>query len=352
MLGAIMRRTRVVLGVLLSGIVTVVALAPRPARSQTAEDKTAAEALYEEGKKLLAEKRFAEACARFESSQRLDPGVGTLLFLGECLETVGRTASAWSTFREAASAAKAAGQGDRERIARDRAAQLDAKLFKLTLTAPAAATTPGLQVTRNDISVKLEVLGAAIPVDPGIYRLAASAPGKKTWTGTVDIPAGPGGRTVEIPALEDAPAPPPGPTATAAPTATVAPTAEPPPGWSTGRTAGLVLGIAGLAGVGAGAAFGGVAASQFADAKALCPDVKCGDQGGVDKSKSAGAMADVSTGVFVAGGALLAAGVVLFLVSPSSAPAASGRASAPARTSWISPLAGNGVAGLRAGSTW
>jgi hypothetical protein len=102
----------------------------------------------------------------------------------------------------------------------------------------------------------------------------------------------------------------------------------------------------GVLGVGAGAGFGGLAASQFSDAKTRCPDIKCGDQNAVNLSKSAGSMADVSTGMFAAGAAVLATGVVIFLVSPSSSPAA------PARTSWITPLAGNGVAGLRAGSTW
>lgn len=343
------RRTRAVLGLLVSGIVTAAVISPRPARSQTAEDKAAAEALYDEGKKLLGEKRFAEACARFESSQRLDPGIGTLLFLADCYETIGRTASAWSTFREAAAAAKAAGQADRERIARERAAKLDAKLFQLTLSV--AGATPGLRVMRADTEVRKEVWGVAVPVDPGTYVLAASAAGKKSWSTTVEIPRGAGSRTIEIPALEDAPAQAPIPTATStpvatsAPIATAAPTAPPPAGWSPGRTAGFTMGVVGLVGVGVGAALGGVAASQLSEVKAICPNTACGDPATVDLSKQVGSLADASTALFVAGGAVLAGGLILFLVSPASA-------GAPPRTSWISPMIGNGAAGFRAGSTW
>lgn len=324
--------------------------AARPARSQTAQDKAAAEALYDEGKKLLAEKRFAEACSRFERSQRLDPGTGTLLFLADCYETIGRSASAWSTFREAAASAKASGQADRERIARDRAAKLEDRLFQLTLSV-AAADTPGLRVLRGDTEVKKEVWGVAVPVDPASYTLTVTAPGKKSWSTTVEIPKGAGSRTVEIPALEDAPAETPAPTATVAPTAppptsTATAPPPPPPGWSPGRTAGLTMGVVGLAGIGAGAVFGGIAASQFSSAKATCPNTACGDQAAVDLSVQAGAMADVSTALFVAGGAVLAGGVVLFLVSPAQA------RGAPPRAAWVSPMIGGGAAGLRAGSTW
>ncbi|MEZ4294593.1 MAG: hypothetical protein R3B70_06430 [Polyangiaceae bacterium] len=347
------RSRKSLLTALTTGIFLASSLAPTPALSQSAEDKAAAEKLYDEGKELLAQKKYAEACKRFEASQRLDPGVGTLLFLADCYETTGRTASAWSTFREAASAAKVAGQPDREQIARDRAAKLDGKLFQLTLTV-AAPDTPGLRVMRDGVEVKKAVWGLALPVDPGTSKLEVSAPGKKPWSSSVDIPQSAGTRTVEIPALEDAPVVPDATgsaTGTAPPTATVAPTgtaAPPPGGWSTGRKAGLAMGIAGLASIGVGAVFGGLAASQFGDARASCPDTDCGDQDAVDLSLQAGGFADVSTALFIAGGTVLAAGVVVFFVSsPSKGPGA-----AAPTTSWVSPMVGNGAAGARFGSSF
>src|SRR5258708_13477040 len=47
------------------------------AEAQTQHDPVAAQALYDDGRKLMEKKKYAEACAKFEESQRLDPGVGT-----------------------------------------------------------------------------------------------------------------------------------------------------------------------------------------------------------------------------------------------------------------------------------
>src|SRR5512139_3095133 len=65
------------------------------------EDQAAAEALFLQGGKLKAQGKIEEACNKWAASQRLDPAVGTLLFLGDCYEALGRTASAWATFTEA-----------------------------------------------------------------------------------------------------------------------------------------------------------------------------------------------------------------------------------------------------------
>jgi hypothetical protein len=43
------------------------------------QDTVAAQALFDEAKQLMANKRFDEACPKLEESNRLDPGVGTLL---------------------------------------------------------------------------------------------------------------------------------------------------------------------------------------------------------------------------------------------------------------------------------
>src|SRR5271166_5257799 len=95
----------------------VVALvSARASLAQTsAGDKAAAQAIFDEGKRLMDAGQFAQACPKFADSEKLDPGVGTLLNLGVCYEKNGQTASAWATYKEAASAAANAGETAREK---------------------------------------------------------------------------------------------------------------------------------------------------------------------------------------------------------------------------------------------
>src|SRR5690606_11378411 len=93
-------------------------LLPRVASAQpSANEKAAAEALFRQGTELSAEERFREACVKFEGSQRLDPALGTMLHLAECYDRIGKTASAWAMFTEAAAIARSTNQPEREQIA-------------------------------------------------------------------------------------------------------------------------------------------------------------------------------------------------------------------------------------------
>ncbi len=89
--------------------VATLLLAPARASAESAADQAKAEALFGEGRRLLAASRFAEACPKFVESQRLDPAIGTQLNLGDCYEKTGRTASAWAVFRDAAAEAQKGG---------------------------------------------------------------------------------------------------------------------------------------------------------------------------------------------------------------------------------------------------
>jgi serine/threonine-protein kinase len=60
-----------------------------PVHAQTSgSNKAAAEALFSEGRTLAASGRCVEAIPKFQGSQKLDPGIGTLLNLAECYEQV------------------------------------------------------------------------------------------------------------------------------------------------------------------------------------------------------------------------------------------------------------------------
>lgn len=305
------------------------ALAPR-AVAQSQSDPVAAQALFDEAKELMRKGDWATACPKLAESERLDPGVGTLLNLGECYEHVGKTARAWAIYREAEAMAAHEGQPARSRWAGSQAAQLEGKLVRLTIRVPEAARVPGLEVSRDHETVNEPLWGSAVPVDPGDHVVEARAPGFKTFTAHVTASHDP--VVVDIAPLEaepPAPAPPPPPVVESAPPppppkteslTLVAP--QPAPSGGPMRTSGFVLGGVGVAGLGLGALFGVLAMDRDNAARgAGCSSTTCPTQGGLDLTHDAMGFATAANVTFVVSTVLLATGVVFVLVAPH-APAA------------------------------
>jgi hypothetical protein len=187
-----------------------------------AGDEAAAHALFVDGRKLAAGGDYAAACVKFEDSYRLLQGIGTSFNLADCEEHLGRTASAWARFLDVATATQAAGQPERERIARARAAALEPRLSRLVINV--RAPLPELVVRRDGLPVPPAQWGVATPVDPGEHVIAASAPGRRAWSSTVVVPATATEVPVDVPALDAEPRM---PEAAPAPALTVS--APPPP---------------------------------------------------------------------------------------------------------------------------
>ena len=95
---------------------------------------------------------------------------------------------------------------------------------------------------------------------------------------------------------------------------------SPPPSPSTGgsglRTAGWVVGGAGIVAMVVGGTLGLVARSRY-DEPQDCSDRVCNSQSSVDTRNGARSTGDVATVVFVAGAAATAVGIVLWVVAPS-----------------------------------
>ena len=64
-----------------------------------AGDLARAESLFRSAKGIRDAGLYKDACPLFEESSRLEAGIGVLLYLGDCGDNVGRTASAWTGFR-------------------------------------------------------------------------------------------------------------------------------------------------------------------------------------------------------------------------------------------------------------
>lgn len=312
-----MRRVSFLLGV------TVFSVALHgAAQSNAGGNRAAAEALFNQGRSLMTAGKYAEACPKFEASQQLDPGLGTMLNLAECYEKTGRTASAWAEYREAIPLARAAGSKARQDLAVERAQALEERLSTLTIRAMSGdAADAQLEVRRDGVAVQPAELGSPIPVDPGEHLIEARAPGKAPWSSKVQVGPNAAKVSVEIPALQAegaAPAPVASPIVTTTTTTTEPPSDKPASDGAAQRTTGLVLGGAGIVGVGLGTFFGLRASSKWSDAKEKCTDYPygCGAEG-TDLRSSASSAGAVSTIAFVAGGALIATGVVLYLTAPS-----------------------------------
>jgi hypothetical protein len=327
-------------------------LAARPALAQSTADKAAAEALFDQGRGLMLQRDFANACGLLERSQHIDPGVGTLLYLAECYEKSGRTASAWATFREAADAADAARQTARARTARDRATRLEPQLSRLTISVdPETADRPGLVIERRGVPVPPATFNVPVPVDPGPCPITAQAPGYEPWSDNVTVPERAGTATATVPALKAAAGGAPFATAKGrsagerdpgqpsaadgslpssvgtSESSSLSPSilhAEANPGKSQ-RTLAYIVGGAGVVGVGIGSYFGlrAISKSKSVDdlAGASCaPNRVCTDPSVAEEQDHARSAARVSNIAFVLGGAALIGGVVLYLTSPKAAP--------------------------------
>ena len=306
-------------------LVATVALAPGFAAAQGGDSKAIAEAAFLRGRELMDQGKPAEACPKFEESVRLDPSVGALLNLALCNEQLGRTATAWARYKEAANLARATGQTDRQKIAEEFADKLAPKLSRLRIDADNPAA--GLVVKRNGEVLGAALLGDPIPIDPGEHTIEANAPGFLPWSTTIVVGKDADQKTVSVPALA------PEPSATK-PVENGAPgdAGSRPNGL---RTAAFVAGGLGIVGLGVGAVFGGLASSDVGKADPLCPGKKCSAEG-FALVENAQTKALVSTIGFGVGAAALGAGVVLFLVS--RAPAKDTSADAP--HAWLVPTFG------------
>jgi tetratricopeptide (TPR) repeat protein len=151
--------------------VAVSTCAPATALAASAQDSAVAQSLYDQARTLAAAGNWADACGKFEESQRLDPTPVTEYHLADCYEHAGRTASAWTTFLDLATTARAAKRADREKAATDRATALEPKLTRLVVDVPPGAQVPDLVVRRDGEAVGRGQWGTPVPVDPGKHLL-------------------------------------------------------------------------------------------------------------------------------------------------------------------------------------
>lgn len=280
-----------------AGSVDAKAAEPKlPVKSASPADRAAAQALFEQGRELMARERATEACPRFEESQRLDSGLGTQYHLATCYEAIQRLASAHTLFLEVAAQARILGQAKREQIARQRAEALEGRLTKLTIEVPHAGSTE-LLVERDGSPVGRAQWGLPVPVDPGVLQVRASAPGLSSWAVEVHVPNDAANHTVSIPPL-----------AVERESSFFAPTS---------RKAGLVALGVGVATIGLGTVFAIQAHSKNEDSnRAGCEEGGCRDAQGQALRRQAIDAGNRATWAMGLGAVGLGTAAVLFWVVP------------------------------------
>ncbi|HEY0189930.1 MAG TPA: hypothetical protein VGC42_02330 [Kofleriaceae bacterium] len=281
-----------------------------------------ADTLFKKGKKLLGEKRYAEACSAFAESDRLDPGIGAKLNVARCYQEWGKLATAYRWYAEAEQLAR---QLKDERAAKIRGLidELERQVPRLTVRAADGAVTAGADITLDGKPLDAAQLGSALPVDPGPHEIAYLVDGKRR---DQTVPLERGGNaeiTLALPVKRRKP-----PRRAAEPREASAITGT-GTGTGTGADPGHAQKLVGLAAGGAGVVALGVAGlvtlrahgdyqhaidHHCAGSKTMCDDV------GLTATDNARHRANIATVITIGGVAAIAAGVVVYLIAPRAEP--------------------------------
>ena len=310
-----------------------------------AADPAAAESLFRRGKDLMKEGKLEEACDAFQASMKADASGGTLLNLALCHQKRGMTATAWAEYKRAIPMFRGAGEPKRMEAARDLAADLESKLSKLTIVVE--APVEGLVVDRDGQPVEEAYFGTPVAIDPGTYRIEATATGYEGWSTNVDIGLDGDHRTVTVPALQPAgqrgvePSPDPVP-------------ADDGEGSSGLLVAGVIVGSVGLVVAVIGGVMGGLVLSDASDAESdaeLCPNQVCTTAGreAIDSAESKAMVANIMIPV---GAAAAVGGLVMILLGASDDGGGTDDGTSAAGRISVTPTAGPYGGGLQLQATF
>jgi hypothetical protein len=311
---------------LLAGVWLALALDSSSALATDAQQSAMAEQLFREGRELMQSGRADAALEKFEASQQLDPSLGTLLNLADCLERLGRTASAWARFTEAEQMARREGDRTRERAGAEHARALEAKLIRLRIVLGPDAKPAEVPIELDGKPLSPALVGTAMPVDPGEHRVLVRAAGKHDWQSSVQLttpgettaltipdlaPAAPEPKPSVVTPAEPAPIPALGPPNQETRPPLLQSSVPPPsPRFRPGVLT-IVGGCTSIVALGLGTGFGIAAWRAWSDAKdSGCANGACPTASAQSRAEAAGSRADIATVSFIAAG-LAAGGAIL-----------------------------------------
>jgi hypothetical protein len=309
------------------------------APAQTPEEREGARTAANEGREAFEAGDYERSIARFERANELIRAPTHTLYLARAHEKLGLLVLARELYREI----------DREQLApdapppfvsaqqdaRDELAALEKRIPRITVEVHGPGEESA-KVTMNDEVVPLELVGIARPVDPGTHRFRANSRDGNARPVSVTIKEGENKTvTLELRSLNEPEDP--------APPVPVAPDTS---GGMHGMTIGGIASLgAGAVALGLGAYFTKQKGDRKNDADTLfnaCNPRVCTNEERIridDMDDEATSNANKAMVGFIAGGVLVAGGVTLLLLAPSSQDSTS--SASPLRP-WI----GIGSAGL------
>lgn len=314
-------------------------------RSASADVGTA-DKLFAEGKALMTQGRFAEACAKYEASYDADAALGALFNLADCLERDGRLASAYGRWGDAVAFATRKGDS-RSSYARERRETLRPKLSFVTLDV-VGKLPEELHVFKGNTKLSAGAFGTALPTDPGETVIqVVRGQDEVLWETRVELQETQQ-RNVVIPADEIVK------TNLAVmkkrkneeTSRRGAQGAVPQGFWSTQRIAGFVVGGVGVLGAAVGFTLGGIAATKSSDLDAECTpqEPRYCTPAGENIRDSAFTFATASTWTLIGSGIVAAVGITVIVTAPSDYAKLEERAFL---TPWFSEQGGGVLAGAR-----
>jgi tetratricopeptide (TPR) repeat protein len=320
------------------------------------KDKDKADSLFKQGKKLMGEKKYSEACPAFEESFKLDPGIGGELNVARCYEEWGKLGRAYKAYTQAAKMAKEANDPRAPKID-ELVAGLDKTVPRITIKVSKGGDPTAVKAALDGTSVDGATIGQAQVVDPGPhtieYRVAGITKKKVVAIergGSSDVfveadvaavandgKGHDGHDTHDTHDKHDKHVDEPDRSHVETP---------PAPGRNQ-RIAGLAIGGAGVVAIGVASYMTLSARGKYNDAlSAHCMSMTNGcDDTGLSITHDARHEANVATVVFVIGGLAVGGGVTLYLLAPKGH---SARAS-DERAVWVMPSVSTDGGGIVVG---
>jgi hypothetical protein len=153
------------------------------------DKKSAARAAYQEGADLQDKGKYAEALADFEKAEKLYDAPTHLLHIAQCQAQLGHLVEASENYETLTHKTLEKGAPDAFKQAQEQGAKeleaLKPRIPTLRVNVkPDPKDLPNLQVNLNDKQMPVEMVGIARPINPGSYKITASATGYGTKEAT------------------------------------------------------------------------------------------------------------------------------------------------------------------------